>query len=77
MSELERAAAKVKYEMGRALAAIREWKLDVYGTDEAQNAVEAESEIVRSIHESGGWDDEIERGYLDARSEYAKERSGG
>lgn len=63
-----------KYELGRALAAEREAKLDGYDTPDGEAAADREAAIGREIEQAGGWDDEVERGYLDACREYAAER---
>jgi|1185.fasta_scaffold1151493_2 hypothetical protein len=65
-----------KYELGRALAAEEEAKLDHYGEPEAENAVLRIDAISADIKAAGGWDSEVERGYFDARRDYAKERLG-
>jgi hypothetical protein len=62
------------HELGRALAAEREAKLDTYDTPDAEAAAVREAEIGREIERRGGWNDDVERGYLDARAEYARER---
>lgn len=63
-----------KYQLGRGLAAAQDYKLDVYDTDDAEGAYEHERAVARDIEQAGGWDDEVQRGYDEARADYARER---
>jgi hypothetical protein len=63
-----------KYQLGRDLAAEREAKLENYGTPEAEHAARRENEIGRAIEAAGGWDADVERGYMQAKREFARER---
>jgi hypothetical protein len=64
-----------KYQLGRGLAAAQEAKLDHYDTPEADRPYELEQQIGREIEAAGGWDGEVQRGYDDARRDYATERT--
>jgi hypothetical protein len=67
------------YDLGRALAAEEECKLDNYDTPDGEAAAERVQQIGRDIKAAGGWgaeDRAAERGYFDARREYARERLG-
>jgi len=54
---------------------VRDAKLEYYDTPDAEGPYEEEQRIGRDIEAAGGWDDEVQRGYDDARRDYAAERT--
>jgi hypothetical protein len=73
-----RGDAMTLYELGRALAAEEEAKLDNYDTETGETCAERVRQIGAEIEAIGGWAAEggaAERGYFDARREYAQERA--